>query len=156
MVVISVATVLIRGGAYCRQKEGSAMLVKQVMQSGVPTMRPDAATERAIKKVYNADVGCAVVVDDVPTGIVTKSDLLVAAYKADTDLEEIPVGRVMSHPMVTIGPNTPVQTAVRQMKRNDVKHLPVVEDYELVGVITPTNVVGQFEELMGQARRRES
>lgn len=130
------------------------MLVKEIMHPGVPTVPLEGSIADALKKAYNSEVGC-VVVDDVPTGIVTKSDLLVAAYKADADLGTIPVEKAMTHPMESIGPNAPVQSAIRQMDRHGVKHLPVVEDFDLVGVITPETVLGQLDGLMSQVRRDE-
>lgn len=132
------------------------MLVKDIMKSEVPTIPPTAPSANALKTVYNSKAGCAVVVDDVPTGIVTKSDLLVAAYKANGDLETVPVEKAMTHPMESIGPNAPVQSAIRQMDRNGFKHLPVVEDYDLVGVITPETILDHLDELMNQVRRDES
>lgn len=132
------------------------MLVKDIMNSGVPTIPPTASIADALKTVYNSDAGCAVVVDDVPTGIVTKSDLLVAAYRANDDLETFAVEKAMTHPIESIGPNAPVQSAIREMDRNGFKHLPVVEDFDLVGVITPDTILNHLDDLMSQVRRDES
>lgn len=51
-------------------------------------------------------------------------------------LEKITVGEWMSTPVVSISPSLPISNAHQIMKRNNIRRLPVVEDEQVVGIIT--------------------
>ena len=56
-------------------------------------------------------------------------------------LHAIEIDRVMSAPAITIGPEAAVQFAARLMADHKIGCLPVVEDGELVGLVTETDVL---------------
>jgi acetoin utilization protein AcuB len=57
-------------------------------------------------------------------------------------LHAIEIDRVMSAPPITIGPEATVQLAARLMADQKIGCLPVIEDGELVGLVTETDVLG--------------
>lgn len=48
----------------------------------------------------------------------------------------VEVRKVMSHPLVTVDPDTSIEEAARLMASKGIKRLPVVEKDKLIGIIT--------------------
>lgn len=128
------------------------MQVRDVMSTPPVTVEVDATLREAIAVMLEHRVGSAVVVDDAPVGIITRSDILRAAYAAGAKLEEIAVPRGMSADLVTTKPDTSVRHALESMKAHDVKKLPVVEDFDLVGVVTMTDIAQHLPEHVQEAQ----
>ena len=91
-------------------------------------------------------------------GIVSDKDLLHAApspastlsvYEMRYLLAKLTVKKVMSSPVITVGPDTPVEVAARTMADNKIGGLPVLEGGKLVGIITETDIFKILLELMG-------
>jgi acetoin utilization protein AcuB len=61
----------------------------------------------------------------------------------------ITVGDLMSHEPMLISPMTDVEEAARLMYRHKIGALPVVEGGRLVGIVTETDILGIFIEIMG-------
>jgi acetoin utilization protein AcuB len=53
----------------------------------------------------------------------------------------ITAGMVASSPLTTINEEATVEEAVRLMKRSKIKHLPVVSNNKLVGIITDSDIM---------------
>jgi Zn-dependent protease/CBS domain-containing protein len=72
-------------------------------------------------------------------GIVTLTDL----HKLPADRwGEANVGQLMTRaPLITVGPNADLQSALRQMDEHDLNQLPVVEDGQVIGLLTRANVI---------------
>jgi CBS domain-containing protein len=97
-------------------------------------------------------------------GVVSERDLLrsslsslsshrVAERKAF--LYAVEIARVMSQPPIVIGPEASVRQAARVMAENKIGCLPVVEDEELVGLVTETDVLRWVAENDDDAARPE-
>lgn len=91
-------------------------------------------------------------------GIVSDKDLLHAAPSPATSLSvyelhyllaKLTIKQVMTSPVITIGPDIPVEEAARIMADNKIGGLPVVEGGNLVGIITETDVFKVLLELLG-------
>jgi len=83
-------------------------------------------------------------------------DALRVGYATNYLFEEVPVRKVMSRPLVTIEPTKTVRTAIGRMRKEDVKKLPVVSGFDLVGIITMTDIILNHGELLNEARSLES
>lgn len=91
-------------------------------------------------------------------GIVSDKDLLHAApspatslsvYELHYLLSKLSIKQVMSHPVITVTADTPLEEAARIMADNKIGGLPVVEDGKLVGIVTETDVFKVLVELLG-------
>ncbi len=91
-------------------------------------------------------------------GIVSDKDLLHAAPSPATSLSvyelhyllaKLSVKQVMSSPVISITPDTPIEGAARIMADNKIGGLPVLEDGALVGIITETDIFKVLLELLG-------
>ncbi|MGQ9489610.1 MAG: CBS domain-containing protein [Anaerolineae bacterium] len=91
-------------------------------------------------------------------GIVSDKDLLHAApspatslsvYELHYLLSKLTIKQVMSRPVITVTPDTPLEEAARIMADNKIGGLPVVEGDKLVGIITETDIFKILLELLG-------
>jgi acetoin utilization protein AcuB len=91
-------------------------------------------------------------------GIVSDKDLLHAAPSPATSLSvyelhyllaKLTIKQVMSSPVISVSPDTPLEEAARVMADNKIGGLPVVEGDKLVGIITETDIFKILAELLG-------
>jgi len=91
-------------------------------------------------------------------GIVSDKDLLHAAPSPATSLSvhelryllaKLTVKKVMSSPVITVTPDTPLEQAARIMADNKIGGLPVIEQGRLVGIITETDIFKALLDVLG-------
>ena len=91
-------------------------------------LQSNTAQEAAIR--MDEDSASALVVldsNEMPIGVVTHRDLVRSSCIEDVPCNSILVQDIMSTPIVTIDPYSPVETAADVMKQNNVRHLLVVD-----------------------------
>jgi acetoin utilization protein AcuB len=130
------------------------------MSHPVYTVRPEMPIQDALDQMRRDHVRRYPVVDEGGKllGIVSETDLLNASPSDATSLNvwevnyllsKITVGRVMSHKVITVSEDTPLESAAAIMADNKIGGLPVLRDGELVGIITETDLFRVFLELLG-------
>lgn len=130
-------------------------MVHEIMQSNVTTIGPNTSVRAAAALMANLDIGMLPVCDgDKPVGIVTDRDQVVRLM---FDLEpnaDLPVGALMSRPVLCCRPDHDVVRAARLMGRQRVRRLVVCDDAgALIGVLSLGDIARDAsEELAGQAR----
>jgi CBS domain-containing protein len=116
--------------------------IEEIMNKEVATAKPDDHLVDAAKTMLERKIGCVVVVErEKVVGIVTESDLIrCAASGLDPNLKL--VKDVMNSPPVTCTPEAPVEEAYAHMRKNNIRHLPIVgEDGALVGIVTMKDLI---------------
>ncbi len=68
---------------------------------------------------------------------------------------EIPVKEVMTHAVVMVAPQAPLDEAAQLMLRHKIGMLPVVRNDELVGIVTSTDILIAFVRLAAEMRNGE-
>jgi acetoin utilization protein AcuB len=136
------------------------MLVREMMSQPVIRIYPEMTTHEAldlmrIKKIRHLPV---VNRQNHLIGIVSESDLIYVSPSDIADLvaweinyfrNKITVDEVMTREVLTINEDATLEEASLIMVDNKVKCLPVPHDNKLVGIITDTNLVKDFPELLG-------
>jgi len=118
------------------------MKVRDIMAKNVLTAEPDVNLREAAEVMADNHIGCLVVVEGgKPAGIVTDRDVLLAVADSRKKIDKLTVGDVMTHYVITTKPDNPIEKAIQLMIENNVKKIPVVDEGELVGIITMTDVV---------------
>lgn len=132
--------------------------VADVMTPTVRTVTPEA-TAGDVARVFAAnDIGSVVVVapgTDRMVGIVTQLDVM-RQVAGDADVTAVPVGSFMSAPVHTVSSAACIHAAATRMKEHSVQRLPVVDDGELVGILTTTNLAHYVPRLRREIRRRRT
>jgi CBS domain-containing protein len=125
----------------------------------VPTVKQILA-DKAIKGVYTVDagytvhaavallayhgIGALVVVDnDEPVGIFSERDYARKGIITGKRSHETPVRELMSAPLVTVSPDQTMEECMELMTSRRFRHLPVVEDGKLVGMVAIGDVLMQ-------------
>jgi len=123
--------------------------VREVMSSPVITVSPTDSVLEAAKKMSEAKVGSAVVVDkNQPVGILTEGDIIKKVVSKDLIPSSVKVSEVMSSPLITVKAESSLIDAAKTMNRYNVKRLGVMYKEELVGIISMTDIIGLFPEIM--------
>jgi len=123
--------------------------------SNVHTVRPDATLAEVVELLVRYNVGSLVVCERVEEcaqgrllGIITERDILRACAAGHRPLGEQRVLEAMSRRLVIGGPHDTVEQAMGLMTENRIRHLPIVADDALMGIISIGDVVkAQHDEL---------
>ena len=108
----------------------------------VYTVSPDETVFRALEVMAEHDVGALVVVDEgAVVGVFSERDYARKVILLGRGSRDLAVRVVMSGDVVTVGPEQTVADCMRLMTDNRVRHLPVVEDDRLVGIVSIGDVV---------------
>jgi CBS domain-containing protein len=112
-----------------------------VMDSASDTLR--AAAER----MWRLQTGSLLVSEGGRlAGIITERDIL-RAVALGADPERSTVDEAMTTELFTVPPDMPLHEAAREMAARWIRHLPVVQDGELLGVISMRDITGIFAAL---------
>jgi len=115
--------------------------VREAMTEEVLTATPVMTVAKAAKLMSERGVGSIVIVKGKkPVGILTERDVLQKVVSADLRSSKVRVGKIMSTPILTIGPDVEITEAARVMIRNRIRRLPVVEQGELIGIVTASDM----------------
>jgi len=116
--------------------------IEEIMNKEVATAKPDDHLVDAAKIMLERKIGCVVVVErEKVVGIVTESDLIRCAASGFDPNRKL-VKDVMNSPPVTCTPEAPVEEAYAHMRKNNIRHLPIVgEDGALVGIVTMKDLI---------------
>ncbi len=110
--------------------------MRHVMTSPVRTMESNGTVVAAANMMVQHDFGSVVVVEGKkPVGIITERDITKQVIKGEKVLKET-VKNVMTKAIVTAPPNMPIQDAFELMLMNKVRRLPIVENNNIVGIVT--------------------
>lgn len=108
----------------------------------VATIGADALLSEAVALLGERRIGALPVVDDDGVaGIVSERDLIYCLRDHGAEVLDWPVSRVMTSPAVTVDRSTPVLTALAMMTRQRIRHLPIVEDGRLRGIVSIGDLV---------------
>ncbi|HZG95085.1 MAG TPA: CBS domain-containing protein [Mycobacteriales bacterium] len=123
------------------------MQVADVMTQASVVESPTDSLRSAAEAMWRQQTGSLLVMDgDVLLGIVTERDIMTAIARG-WDPEQAAVSDVMTCEMLTIGPETSLHEAARLMAARWIRHLPVVRDGDVVGVVSQRDLVGVFAAL---------
>jgi PAS domain S-box-containing protein len=117
------------------------MKVGQVMSEDVLTICPNETVAIAAMRMSAKDVSCIIVLDNENVaGILTETDLLKRTMARGKDARQTTVGEVMSSPVHTVSLQMSVLEASRLMEAKRIKRLPIVNDGQLTGIVTQTDL----------------
>jgi acetoin utilization protein AcuB len=122
------------------------MIVGKHMTRNPTVIGPVDSLSSAQEKMRSGDFRrLPVVLDGRLIGIVTDRDL----RRCTGLLEKVKVNAVMTEILVTVSPNDTIEKAAQLMLKHKIGGLPVVEENKLVGVITTSDLLQTFLDVMG-------
>jgi len=132
--------------------------VRQVMGRRKIVRAAAASTVvQAAKLIAAKQSGAVMVVDgERLIGIFTERDLAVRVVARELDVHTTTLAEVMTADPFTVEPDQPLGYALSVMHQKGFRHLPVVEDGKLIGVVSARSAMDPaLEEFVIEARRRE-
>jgi acetoin utilization protein AcuB len=135
--------------------------VRDCMTRSAVTIHSDALVRGAVDMMRKRKIRHLPVVDrgDRLVGIVTDRDLRQVVFDPRVqdrlgDLAEtlgtLTVAEIMTWGVVTVRPETDVRQAARLMREQRIGALPVVEGGRVVGILTETDVLRAFQDVLGR------
>ncbi|MDX2938911.1 CBS domain-containing protein [Streptomyces ipomoeae] len=114
-----------------------ADFVREVMTSGVVTVRPDASLVEAAQLMRAQDIGDVLVAADGRLiGVLTDRDITLRAVADGVDPLTVSAQAVCTPNPVVVGPDDAVSVAVTLMRDHAVRRLPVLDDGHPVGMVS--------------------
>lgn len=131
-------------GLFSRRGDEMAIGIKvsDIMISEVITGQKNETVYDAAKKMVLADVGFYLILENsVPTGVITRGDILKAVVNG-VDIKSERVCEIMTKNPITIYPDADIEDAARIMRDKRIKRLPVVDkNGRLLGVVSETDLI---------------
>ncbi len=114
------------------------MRVRDLMSKSVVTIAPEESAALAARLLSRHELGALPVcaADGTLAGIVTDRDIVTRCVAAGEEPGRVPVRDIMSPAPSVITPETPVSAAARLMAQRQVRRLPVVEQGQVVGMLS--------------------
>jgi CBS domain-containing protein len=119
--------------------------------AAVATITPETSVSGLLNELAMHNIGAMVVVaSDGVVGIVSERDVVRKLHEHGVDLLKLPVSQIMTTMVATCSPTDTVDHLTALMTTKRVRHIPVVENDRLVGIVSIGDVVKQrMEELEG-------
>lgn len=121
------------------------MLVSHILErkgSTVHAIGPDASMLDAIKRMAEHHIGALLVMrEDELLGIVTERDYARKIALRGRSSRETTVAQVMSTPPLTVSPEDTVEACMQLVTDQRYRHLPVVQDERVVGIVSIGDLV---------------
>lgn len=123
------------------------MLVQLILKSkagaAVVTVTPDASVADAARLLSDKGIGTVVVSSDGETaeGILSERDIVRELGKSGSGCLSEPVSTYMTSKLVTCSSQSNVEDVLKQMTEGRFRHMPVVEDGKMVGLVSLGDVV---------------
>ena len=101
------------------------------------TVKVDDTVKDAAVVMRDSDIGDVIVIEDGQvTGILTDRHIVVRAVAEGRDAESTPVSDICTTGSRAIEPDASVDDALRMMREEDIRRLPVVKNGRPVGIIS--------------------
>ncbi|MEU1426437.1 CBS domain-containing protein [Nocardia sp. NPDC005746] len=116
----------------------------------VVTIAPDATVRELLRILAAHNVGAVIVSPDgtAMAGIVSERDIVRRLYRDGAPLLDSPVSTIMTAALHTCSPDDNVETLNAIMTEHRIRHLPVLEDGQMIGIVSIGDVVkSQISEL---------
>jgi CBS domain-containing protein len=114
-----------------------ASLLKEKQNSKLISVAPSASVAEAVRAMNDGNVGSVLVMDGPRLlGIFTERDVMVRVVGANRNPAATLVSEVMTSPVRSIEPTSTADGALRLMSDRRHRHLPVLENGEVRGLVS--------------------
>lgn len=117
------------------------LTAQDIMTDNVLTISPNATVQEAIETLMRKKISGLPVVDEDGQliGVITEFALLAMAY--DVDVRQEKVSKHMTTEVITVAPSEPIRKVADLCIMHRVRRIPVVENGQIVGLISRRDVL---------------
>jgi CBS domain-containing protein len=125
-----------------------AKTARDVMSGGTECIGEQDSVTDAAKLLADLDVGAVPICgeDDRLKGMITDRDIAVQVVAKGKDPSETKASELGGEEVVTIGADDSVDEALRTMKEHKVRRLPVIDDQQLVGMVSIADLATNIDD----------
>lgn len=130
----------------------------KIKGDGIWAISPEATTLQALRYMAEKDVGALLVLEEgLLAGIISERDFV---YRIAADRAcnlDLPVSEYMTTEVITVRPEHTIEACMQIMTQHRIRHLPVVSDERLLGLISIGDLVkAQIDEQSSTIRSLEN
>lgn len=138
------------------------MTIRELMSGGLITVRRETPVLEARDLMVRERIRHLLVTEPggALAGIVTDRDIRLnlpsqatslSVWEINYLLTKLTVGQVMTRSVITVGPDRPARDGAQLMLDRKIGALPVLDDGQLVGIVTETDIVRAFVKMTAPA-----
>ena len=111
--------------------------LNEIMSSDVESCAPDATVSEAAQKMRHEHIGDVIISEDGQLrGLLTDRDIVVRVVAEGKNPETTLVSKVCSEQLHWLSPEAEFEEAVALMRTQSIRRLPIVDDEQVVGVVS--------------------
>ncbi len=116
------------------------MTVKEIMHA-ITVVKPDISVMEVARIMRDKDIGSVLIkLNELEWGIATERDIIIKVIARDIDPKTTKISDIMTPLQYTIDANATIQKASEIFNVHDIRRLPVMQDGEIIGIITARDV----------------
>jgi CBS domain-containing protein len=116
------------------------MTVKEIMH-GITLVDPDTSIREVCRIMRDKNIGSVLIkLDPLHWGIVTERDIIIKVVARGRDPTQVKAADIMTELRYTIDANASVQKASEIFNMHHIRRLPVMENGEIIGMVTARDV----------------
>jgi len=121
--------------------------IGNIMNKNVVSVKGNDTIESVVKTMYDKEVGSVIVVNESgePKGIITERDVIRVIAKKGRGVFNLTSEDFMSKPLFTAFASTDIEKIEKEMRKRNIKYVPVVESGKLAGIVTLKDVIKYLE-----------
>jgi CBS domain-containing protein len=119
--------------------------------NGVWSIAPDASVYQAIAIMAEKGIGALpVIADGQLLGILSERDYARKVVLQSRSSKDTLVSEIMTTPVVSVGPSNTVEDCMRMMTLQRIRHLPVVDEGRILGIVSIGDLVRKVISTQGE------
>ena len=112
------------------------------LQSSIISVTPETTVIEAVTIMADSDISALMVMSgEKVEGIITERDFVRRVARLERSAYATTVGEVMTSSLITVGPQDRTRFCMQLMIERNLRHLPVLEDGKLVGLLSIRDLV---------------
>lgn len=131
------------------------LTVADIMTRDVTTIASGATVADAIELMQQRQIRALLVEhrsQDMPFGMITERDIVYTVVARGHNPEQVLVQDIMRQPCISLDPDLTVQEASQMLSDTGVQRAPVVQDGQLLGVISVTDILMRGMPVLAMSR----
>ena len=125
------------------------ILISQLLTRNLISINENKTTYNAIKLLAKNSIGALPVLNDNMelSGIISERDIIrEISNNLSVDFKKYHIKSIMTSKVITINKNTKSETIMDIMSKNKIRHIPIVENKLLIGIVSIGDVVKRLLE----------